>query len=101
MSNEDKKYHESESVFVVDIPSRLTESAVERTIEEIVKKSGHLPFDALALNWGEKEVFAEDFSNLKKISEKYIKIFNPQKLSVYDYREAYAMGKLSWQKQAN
>jgi hypothetical protein len=99
MSNEDKEYDQSENICVVDGPSWLSDLVLERTIEKFVRIHGQLLITTQSSDWDKNGNFIGDLSDLKKVSEKYLKIFNPQGLSTNEYREAYALGELPWQKE--
>lgn len=89
-----------ENVYWVPISSSLAKIARERNIEETIKRNGQLIVKTQNKDCDEKGDFIGDYSHLRKIAEHFVRKYNPEGLSVEEYRAAYEAEELLWQNQS-
>ena len=80
-------------VHIMSLPSFLIRYAEKKGIEEVVMRNGCL---IISPNRDKDGNIIGDYSRLYEIAQEFVKKYNPQKLSIEEYKEAYQKGKLFW-----
>lgn len=72
-------------------------SAKEKNIERVVKNCGRLVMATHNTDYDSHRNFIGDYSREFEIAIEYMKKYNPEGLSLDEYREAHSKGELVWQ----
>ena len=93
------KYEKTGKAHLISVGAGLIEFARERSFEEIVKTNGCLLVATQNKDYDKEGNFIGDYSEFFAKAEKYVKKYNPEKLSIEVYQELYSKEKLPWQNQ--